>query len=211
MFAKNIMIPKARCFYVNAEDSLEHALEVLRSKKVDGLPVLSGDEYVGMITHYHIYKSYFHSQMPKEEFLQNTKVKEIATHQEIFFQGTEIFENTLVELKDFPLFAVVDETRKFLGVVTRFDVIEQFQSAFGIKRPGIRIAFSSVEVEGRIARLANIIQQYHESVISLVTFDETDKLVRRIILKIEKRDNINKFITSLEESGFRVLNITEDE
>ncbi|MGE6258865.1 CBS domain-containing protein [Heyndrickxia sporothermodurans] len=210
MFAKNIMIPKARCFYVNAEDSLEHALEVLRYKKVDGLPVLSGDEYVGMITHYHIYKNYFHSQMSKEEFLQNTKVKEIATHQEIFFQGTEIFENTLVELKDFPLFAVVDETRKFLGVVTRFDVIEQFQSAFGIKRPGIRIAFSSVEVEGRIARLANIIQQYHESVISLVTFDETDKLVRRIILKIEKRDNINKFITSLEESGFRVLNITED-
>ncbi|MEK5523353.1 CBS domain-containing protein [Heyndrickxia sp. FSL W8-0423] len=210
MFAKNIMIPKSRCFYVNAEDTVEHALQVLRSKKVDGLPVLSGDEYVGMITHYHIYKNFFNSEMPKEEFLKTKKVSEIATHQEIYFQGTEIFENTLVELKDFPLFAVVDEARKFLGVVTRFDVIEQFQSAFGIKRPGIRIAFSSVEVEGRIARLANIIQQYHESVISLVTFDETDKLVRRIILKIEKRDNIDKFINSLEDSGFRVLNITED-
>lgn len=65
-------------------------------------------------------------------------------------------------------------------------------------------------MEGRIARLANIIQQYHESVISLVTFDETDKLVRRIILKIEKRDNVDKFINTLEDSGFRVLNITED-
>ncbi|MGE8204359.1 CBS domain-containing protein [Heyndrickxia sp. NPDC080065] len=210
MFAKNIMIPKSRCFYVDANDSVEKALQVLRSKSVDGLPVLSGEEYVGMITHYHIYKNYFQSELPKEEFLQSTKVKDIATHQEIYFQGSEIFENTLIALKDFPLFAVVDESRKFLGVVTRFDVIEQFQSAFGTKRPGIRIAFSSVEVEGRIARLANIIQQYHESVISLVTFDETDKLVRRIVLKIEKRDNIDKFITSLEESGFRVLNINED-
>jgi CBS domain-containing protein len=210
MFAKNIMIPKSQCFYVHAEDSIEEALEELRKKQVDGLPVLNGDEYVGMITHYHIYRNYFNSELNKEEYLKTVKVKEIATHQEIFFQGNEIFENTLVELKDFPLFAVVDENRKFLGVVTRFDVIEQFQSAFGIKRPGIRIAFSSVEVEGRIARLANIIQQYHESVISLVTFDETDKLVRRIILKIEKRDNIKKFTDSLEDAGFRILNITED-
>lgn len=210
LFAKNIMIPKHQCFIVDAEDSVEKSLHELRSKSVDALPVLSGDEYVGMITHYHIYKSFFDSQMPKEQFLQTKKAKDIAINQEKFLLGNEIFENTLVEIKDFPLFAVVDENRKFLGVVTRFDVLEQFQSAFGIKRPGIRIAFSSVEVEGRLTRLAEIIKQYHESVISLVTFDETDKLVRRIVLKIEKRNNIDKFIKSLENSGFRVLNITED-
>jgi predicted transcriptional regulator len=204
------MIPKHKCFVVDANDSLEKTLDVLKEKSVDGLPVLNGEEYVGMITHYHIYKAFFKTDLPKEQFLQSTKVKEIVTHENEFFQGDEIFEQTLVSLKDFPLLAVVDANKQFKGIVTRFNVLEQFQSAFGMNRPGVRIAFSSVEVEGRISRLSDIIKQFHESVISIVTFDETDMLVRRIVLKVEKKDNLDKFVRKLENAGFRILSIYED-
>ncbi|WP_433742899.1 CBS domain-containing protein [Falsibacillus pallidus] len=211
MFVKSIMIPRHQSFVIQSDDTAEKALSLLEDRQVDGIPVLNGDKYEGMITRYTIYKSFFESNHGKEEFLKNTKVKEIATHQEKFLTGDEVFEATLFDLKDFPLLSVVDEQRKFLGVVTRSDVMDQFQSAFGGNRPGVRIAFTSVETEGRIARLAEIIQQFHESVISLVTFDETDKLVRRIVLKIEKKNNIEKFISKLEKSGFRVLNIHEQQ
>jgi hypothetical protein len=69
--------------------------------------------------------------------------------------------------------------------------------------------FPSLE-EGRIARLSEIAHQFHEHIISLVTFDETDKLVRRIVMKIEKKDNIDRFTKKLEEHGFRILSIQED-
>ena len=107
--------------------------------------------------------------------------------------------------------AVVDQTRKFLGVVTRADVLEQFQSAFGMNRPGVRIAFTSIETEGRIARLSEIAHHFQAPIVSLVTFDETDKLVRRIVMKVEKKDNIDRFTKKLEEDGFRILSIKEDE
>jgi CBS domain-containing protein len=210
MFVKSVMIPRHKCFVVDANDSLEKTLDVLKEKAVDGLPVLNGEEYVGMITHYHIYKAFFKTDLPKEQFLQTTKAKEIVTHENEFFQGNEIFEQTLVSLKDFPLLAVVDSNKQFKGIVTRFNVLEQFQSAFGMNRPGVRIAFSSVEVEGRISRLSDIIKQFHESVISIVTFDETDMLVRRIVLKVEKKDNLDKFVRKLENTGFRILSIYED-
>jgi hypothetical protein len=58
--------------------------------------------------------------------------------------------------------------------------------------------------------LAEISCRFHEHIISLVTFDETDKLVRRIVMKVEKNNNLDKFISKLEKSGFRVLDITED-
>jgi CBS-domain-containing membrane protein len=109
-----------------------------------------------------------------------------------------------------PIIAVVDDHLNYLGVVTRSDVLEQFQSAFGLNRPGVRIAFTSVETEGRIARLAEIAKHYHEKIISLATFDESDKLVRRIVMKIEKNNNIEKFVKKLESAGFRVLDIFED-
>jgi predicted transcriptional regulator len=211
MFVKSIMIPKHNCFTVQNNETLRSGLEKLELNQVDGLPVLDGDRYVGILTRFGIYENCFQSDKQKDDFLNSTLVNEIATHQEKVLNGEEVFEKTLFDLKDFPLLAVVDQNRKFLGVVTRSDVLEQFQSAFGVNRPGVRIAFTSIETEGRIARLSEIAHHFQEHIISLVTFDETDKLVRRIVMKVEKKDNIERFTTRLEEHGFRILSIKEDE
>ncbi|MDR6122548.1 CBS-domain-containing membrane protein [Bacillus sp. SLBN-46] len=210
MFVKNIMIPKHECYTAQDNITLKDALDMLEKHQIDGLPVLHEDQYLGVATRYKIYESYFLSNKQKEEYLTSTFVKDVVTHQDKFLQGEELFEKTLIDLKDFPLLAVVDSTKKFLGVVTRSDVISSFESAFGVNRPGVRIAFTSVETEGRIARLSEIAHHFHEHIISLVTFDETDKLVRRIVMKIEKKDNIDKFTKKLEEHGFRILSIQED-
>jgi CBS domain-containing protein len=210
MFVKNIMIPKHECFAAQYDETLKEALEKLETHQIDGLPVLNGEKYEGVVTRFRIYENYFLSSKLKEDYLTSTTVKDIITHQEKFLEGGELFEKTLLDLKDFPLLAVVDTNHNFLGVVTRSDVISSFESAFGVNRPGVRIAFTSVETEGRIARLSEIAHHFHEHIISLVTFDETDKLVRRIVMKIEKKDNIDKFTKKLEEHGFRILSIQED-
>ncbi len=205
-----MMIPNHACVTVQGDTTLGVALEQLETNQIDGVPVLQGEKYLGVVTRYNIYENYFLSEKQKDEYLSSFTVKEIATHQEKFLLGEEVFEKTLLDLKDFPLLAVVDQNRKFLGVVTRSDVLSTFQSAFGVNRPGIRIAFTSVETEGRIARLSEIAHHFHEHIISLVTFDETDKLVRRIVMKVEKKDNIDRFTKKLEEQGFRILSIQED-
>lgn len=209
MFVKSIMIPNYNCITVNDEDTLKTALEKLEYHRIDGIPVLRGEKYVGIVTRFNIYHGFFLASKSKEEYLQTTLAGERMSFQEKYLTGNEIFEATLLDLKDFPLIAVVDEKRNFKGVVTRADVLKQFQSAFGVNRPGIRIAFTSAETEGRFARIAEITHIFHEHIISFVTFDETDKLVRRVVMKIEKNDNIEKFIQKLEDSGFRVISINE--
>jgi CBS domain-containing protein len=203
------MLPKHYCVTIQQNETIKTALSKLEEHAIDGIPVLDGDQYVGVVTRFGIYEKFFNSNQSKDTYLETTPVTEIVKYEDKYLEGNEIFEKTLVDLKDFPLLAVVGTNKKFLGIVTRFDVMEQFQSAFGMNRPGVRIAFTSVETEGRIARLAEIAHHFHEHIISLVTFDETDKLVRRIVMKIEKKDNIDKFTRKLEESGFRILNIDE--
>lgn len=210
MFVKSIMIPKHHCITVNGEDPLQLVLEKMETHQIDGIPVLNGEEYVGVVTRFNIYRGFFESELPKDDYLQQTKAGKRVSFQDKYLTGNELFEATLLDLKDFPLIAVLDNKKRFKGIVTRSDVLEQFQSAFGMKRPGVRIAFTSAESEGRLARLAEIAQSYHERIISVVTFDETDQLVRRIVMKIEKNTNIDKFIKKLENSGFRVLSIHED-
>ncbi|WP_210365556.1 CBS domain-containing protein [Bacillus sp. REN3] len=210
MFVKSVMIPKFKCITAQVNEPLAEVMKRLDEHHIDGLPVLEGEKYQGVVTRHRIYEGFFNSGATKEEYLGNTTANDIATFRDHYLHSDEIFESTLLKLKDFPMLAVVDDQGNFLGGVSRYDVIEQFQSAFGFRRPGVRIAFTSVETEGRIARLAEIAHQFHEHIISLVTFDETDKLVRRIVMKVEKKDNIDKFIQKLEDSGFRVLDIHED-
>ncbi|GHH98157.1 CBS domain-containing protein [Neobacillus kokaensis] len=209
MFVKQMMIPRHECITASENETLKDALRKMEQYQIDGLPVLQGNRYLGVVTRYGIYENYFLSDKQRNEYLTTTLVKEIATHQEKYLVGAELFEKTMLDLKDFPLLAVVDEKHIFQGVVTRSDVIGAFESAFGVNRPGVRIAFTSVETEGRIARLSEIAHHFHEHIISLVTFDETDKLIRRIVMKIEKKDNIDRFVKKLEEHGFRILSIQE--
>lgn len=209
MFVKSTMIKKENCYSVKMNDSVQVGFDLLEKHSVDALPVVDGNQYKGIFTWYHAYRAFFHSGKSKEDFVASTVISDVVVNQNVYLNINDVYEKALIELNDFPIIAVVEES-EFLGIVTRFDVVNQLQSAFGMHQPGFRITFTSVETQGRIGRLGEIIEKYKESVISLVTFDETDKLVRRIVLKIQKKDNIERFVKELEKSGFRVLDVSED-
>ncbi|MFS0781351.1 CBS domain-containing protein [Bacillus sp. 1P06AnD] len=210
MFVKSIMKPRHDCYTVKSTDSLQTAMDVLSKNGVDAVPVLNGNKYAGILTQYTIYEGYFKNGGSRDEFLQQKTAGELAGYSDEFLRGDEIFEHTVIKMKKFPLLPVLDGKGEFYGIVTRYDVLDQFQSAFGMQKKGIRIAFTSVETEGRLAKFTDIAHQYHEHIISLVTFDEGDPLVRRIVMKIEPTANLEKFTKKLEESGFRILSITEE-
>lgn len=209
MFVKSVMVKREKCITVTMDDSIEKGMDLLEKHTIDALPVIDGVEYKGIFTWFHAYRAFFHSGKTKEEFMKTAKVSEVVVNQDVCLEIDDVYEKAILELNDFPIIAVV-EGSEFLGIVTRFDVMNQLQSAFGMNKEGVRITFTSVESVGRIGRLGEIIEKHKESVISLVTFDETDKLVRRIVLKVRKKDNVDKFRKELEKSGFRVLDVSED-
>ncbi|MCA1064601.1 CBS domain-containing protein (plasmid) [Rossellomorea sp. AcN35-11] len=210
MFVKSVMKDVRKCFFVEKDAPIKVALDKLEEQEIDAVPVLDKDKYAGMVTRNSIYKAFFERSIDREEFLKNKKVSEIVINQELSVDETGVFEEVLVLVQDSPIVPVVDENMVFKGLVTRYDAIEQFQSAFGMNTKGVRITFTSVETEGRIAKLAQIARQYHEQIISLTTFDESDKLVRRIVMKIEDNPNLEKFLKKLESHGFRVLDVKKN-
>lgn len=209
MFVKGIMKPAHKSFTAEVSTTLVEVLKVLDEKDIEAMPVLEDGRFKGMISKEIIFRAYFNGDegMDRQTFLKEVKAGDVALHEDFNIHDEEVFERTLPMFKGFSVLAVVDKTNKFLGLVTRYDVIEQFESAFGVKKQGVRIAFTSEESSGRIERLGDIIKHYHENVISLATFDETDKLARRIVLKIEDNDNIEAFTKKLEKTGFRILSV----
>ncbi len=210
MFVKSIMIPKHQCQTIGKDELVGKALELMNTHNLDALPMLDGDRYVGTVTRFRIYERFFNFAEGKESFEQVVKCEELAGDVVKTVSEKDVFENTLFEFKDFPQLTVVDEQHGFLGIVTRHDVLEQFESAFGMNVDGVRLSITSVEAVGRLAKLAEITRSFDQNIISMVTFDESDKLVRRMIIKVMKSDNLQKYIEKLEDSGLRVLHIQED-
>lgn len=210
MFVKQLMISKEKVVFVREDAKLTDALAQFVDQEIDGMPVVDAkDHYVGLLTKNTIYEASFKSEHIRNTFLAETTAGEIAKKDEGIVHVDEVFENALLIVKDIPIAVVVNDDREWLGIVTRFDVLEQFQSVFGMQKPGIRIAFTSIDSEGRIARLSDIAKQYHKNIISLTTFDETDKLIRRMVMKVENVKNIDPFISKLEKNGFRILSKKE--
>ncbi len=210
MFVKSIMIPKYQCQTVGIDEPIGKALDLMNTHNLDALPMLDGDLYVGTITRFRIYERFFNFTGEKADFMQGIRCEELAGHVVKTISETDVFEDTLFEFKDFPQLTVVDDGQRFRGLVTRHDVLEQFESAFGMNVPGVRLSITSVEGVGRLAKLAEITKSFDENIISMVTFDASDKLVRRMIIKVVKSDNLQKYIEKLEDSGLRVLHIHED-
>ncbi|SIT66605.1 CBS domain-containing protein [Edaphobacillus lindanitolerans] len=209
MFVRSVMIPKEKCVTVQVGEPLSKVLELLRREDIDALPVLEGNKYRGIINQYLTYEAYFHSGKDKQSYLDETSLSDIIIRKDITLSLEDVFEKSFLQISDFPIIAVT-EGEEFLGIITRPDIVRQVKSAFGMERKGVRITFTSVETEGQISRLGELLKKYHESVISLVTFDETDKLLRRIVLKVDKSDNLDRFLEQLEKTGFRILHLHED-
>ncbi|GGM22684.1 hypothetical protein GCM10011351_05660 [Paraliobacillus quinghaiensis] len=208
MFVRSTMKPVYQCFVASTEQTVKKALELMNEKDIQAMPVINKQGiFCGMVSKQGIYKASFYEDKEQSKFLEDTTVKEIMTHEDLYITEDDVFENTLKSFKAFPILAVVNQDKKFIGIVSRFDVIEQFESTFGKKKTGLRISFTSEESSGRFARLADIMKHLHVNIISITTFDETDKLARRIVLKVDEGVNVDKLKRKLERAGFRVLDI----
>lgn len=208
MFVRSAMKPSHQCFTVSPNESVKTALNLMNSNSIQAMPVVDENKiFKGMISKHDVYQAFFQENLDRTEFLEVKVVADILTQHNLYISEDEVFENTLTTFKGFPILAVVNERKKFLGIISRFDVIEQFESVFGMKKTGVRIAFTSEESAGRFARLADILKQLHANIISITTFDETDKLARRIVLKVNEDVDTSKLKIKLERAGFRVLDI----
>lgn len=208
MFVRSTMKPVYQCHVAMPNQSLKEVLKKLDKEDIQAMPVVDEkNHFLGMISGQTIYQAAFYSKQNQEDYLLQTIVRDIMTHDNLYILKDEIFEKTLTTFKDYPILAVVDDYNKFLGIVTRYDVLEQFESVFGMKKSGVRIAFTSEESAGRFARLSDILQHLHANIISITTFDETDKLARRIVLKVDENVQSEKLRRKLEKAGFRVLDV----
>jgi len=125
LLAKDIMIPNV--ISISSDRTMEQAKELMRLKKISGLPVLDDGKLVGLVSIEDIIKA-----LENREILQpvkkhmSKKLKVIspdATLPKIFEQFTR---------HGFGRFPVVDSDNKLLGIITKEDILRSILEEFRV-------------------------------------------------------------------------------
>lgn len=118
-------------FTVNLHDDLHRVVELINHHKIRHVPVVNGDEVVGMISRTDVnrltFSSLFEGQEDADEaVMQMLTIEQVMTHKPRTIPASMTIRE-LAELfteEEFHAMPVVDEENQLVGIVTTTDVIK---------------------------------------------------------------------------------------
>ncbi|GHM99958.1 hypothetical protein WSM22_14480 [Cytophagales bacterium WSM2-2] len=101
--------------------------------------------------------------------------------------------------------AVLDDTKKYAGVITVQDIMTSFAQTAAVQMPGGILVLSMDLIDYSLAEISRYVEENNAKVISSIMFeDPLDKGKVKITLKINQLD-LSRIVATLERFGYRVI------
>lgn len=207
MNATMYMIPVGKLVLSKESDSIEETLKKMKEGSFKTLPVVdAAGHFVGVIHESSLYEAYYYNEVNKDDFvgaeirpLVNKKIKPI--HKNMDFLQVILS----MEKMDIHFLPCIDDEQRFLGIVTRNNIFQAFESAFGYNEDGYLIEVVTIDSKGQLARLAKTISSTNSNIVSTIHFDLSVANLERVFVKVQT-DNIENVLERITDEGFRVTN-----
>jgi CBS domain-containing protein len=190
--------------YINEDFTLKEAYDFLIQTGYRCIPVLDKKEekYIGNIYKVHIL------EYEKQNNL-NEKVTKLVTDSDVSIYENCSFFDVFFSIKKFPYIAVLNDEKKFLGILTHAKVLELLQDSWGLSKGGFALTLGTSDYVGTLARISKIVNKY-TTIQSLITLDNEHLFVRRVVVTLPKdvsKDKLDVISSDLEKHGLRVVHI----
>jgi acetoin utilization protein AcuB len=189
----NVVIPT-----LQLEDPAEKALYWMEELRLSELPVIAQDVYQGLITRQNIEEALVEDPLVEEISLKASNI--YALPQQHFYDVLRIAEDNSIQTV-----AIVNEDKKFLGVVTIGDTLATFAQAATQQEPGGTLVLSLKERDYSLTQLGSLIESENAKVLSLyVSADTYQPEYIKLTLKLNRMD-LTRVIATLERFEYRIV------
>lgn len=210
MYVKNHFLPKEKLTIVTLDESIGSALKKLNDGDFMSLPVLAGNEFMGILMKEAIFRNFFEkNSMEKDEYLNEVKVKDLYNENYKSIHENELIENASYLLKEYrtPFLPVFDNKEIFVGILTHFAIFNAFSEVFGFER-GTRIVINLFDIPGQLAKLTEIIRKEEVNIINLAVMDAKILDVYKVVVRVDAKD-IDKLVDKIDDAGFKIAEVTK--
>lgn len=207
MNATMYMIPVGKLELSKESDSIEATLKRMKEGSFKTLPVVDeANHFVGVIHESSLYEAYFYNEVNKDDFIQAEIRPLVKKNIEAIHKNTDFLQVILsMEKMDIHFLPCVDDQQGFLGIVTRNNIFQAFESAFGYNEDGYLIEVVTIDAKGQLARLAKTISSTNSNIVSTIHFDLSVANLERVFIKVQT-ENIDNLLEKITDEGFRVTN-----
>ncbi|OEF99930.1 hypothetical protein BHF71_07425 [Vulcanibacillus modesticaldus] len=210
MFIHNCITYARNLVTLKKDDTIGHAISVMKKNQLKSIPVIDDDgKFVGILSKEGLFEIFEKGQIGDYEDLKREPIAMGISKIEPLNLDSR-FEQLLPIIVRYPFVPIIDDEGIFQGIVKRKEITRALESSFGVGVSGIRILIGTLEMEGRLEKILEIVHHLHLNVITALAFDAGEKFNRRVLLKIEHTDKKEELLNILEKNGFKILTIHED-
>jgi len=196
---------------IGEDDSMQHALTLLKEHQIRMLPVLKNGELVGMVADSDLKRASASDAtlLDMHELLyliSKIKVHDIMTRNPISVRDDYTVEETAQVLMEHNISGVpvTDSNGKLVGLITRNDIFKILISLSGLGKKGIQFAFMIEDTSGSIKALTDVIRKYEGRIASILsTYEYAPEGKRIVYLRIYEIDRsiMPDLVGELKEKG----------
>lgn len=177
-------------------DEVARALAWMDEFKVSHLPVVDGQEFLGLIS--------------EDNILDGEKDDTVIASKNVFTDASVSESQHIYYVirkmasTDLSVIAVLDSEEKYLGCITLSDLVTKFEELAVINQPGGIIVLGLNKNDYSLAQVAHVVESNNARILSSYIFErpETGKL--ELTLKVN-REELGSIIQSLERYGYDVI------
>ena len=189
MLVRNWMSKKL--ITIDENNSMQTAMKLLKEHDIRMLPVMRGDNLVGVLTDRDIKRASASDATALEIhelifLISQIKAKEIMSKNPITVPPDFTLEETAeVLLKNKISGApVVDQAGKIVGTITQTDLFNSLISLTGIGKRGIQFAFQLEDRPGSIKEVADIMRKFNGRMVSILTaYERVPEGYRKVYIR----------------------------
>jgi acetoin utilization protein AcuB len=200
MLVKNWM--SKNVITIDANDTMQDALTLLREHRIRMLPVMKKNRLVGIVTDRDLKKASASDATLLDVhellyLLTKIKVKDIMTKDPITLPPDYTVEETARVLLENKISGapVLDQSGKVIGTITQTDLFKVLISLTGIGNGGIQFGFQVEDRPGSIKEVADIIREFGGRMVSILTaYDGVPDGYRRVYIRMRniERSSLQK-------------------
>jgi acetoin utilization protein AcuB len=203
---------------IDANGSMEMAIELMKAHCIKTLPVMKNDRLVGIVTDRDLKRASASDATTLAVYellslLTKVKVKNIMTKDPITLQPDFTIEEAanLLRKKKISGAPVVNDQNKLVGIITKEDLFKVLSSITGVDQRGIQFAFQVEDRPKAVMELTDIIRNYEGHVVSLYsTCEGVPEGYRNVFIRAYRvnRERLDRLKEDLAEKA-KVLYIVD--
>ncbi len=192
---------------IGRNDTLDHALRTLETRKIRHLPVVEGDRLIGIVSDRDLKKA---APSPfdrdtAEEFLRLTSavtIKEVMSKEAVTTSPHSPIEEaaSLMFQKRIGALPVVQDGR-LVGIITETDVLGVLTEMMGATQTASRVEVEIPASPGALTEVIRIVEGQQVEIASLVTLPAREGARRLLVLRL-RTINPDPVVRALTERGY---------